>query len=350
VAVFGRDDGCAVVGGYVYRGIAYPELRGIYIYGDFCSGRIWGLQRNGETWLSEVVLSAGPPITSFGEDEAGELYLTDYLGHVYRVAAGPPVFTTDSAVNAASFGPGLTAGSLATIFGRGITVAPGIVSAEGLPLPPALSGVSVTVNGVPPPLCALADVNGQEQVNVQIPFEVEGQAQVSVVIENNGLRSSPVELELRPLQPEIFVREGLAAALHAVSNRPVTAAQPAQPGEVVAIFATGLGPVDPPVPTGIGASDVLVKTLSLPQVTIGGRAAAVLFSGLAPGFPGLYQVNVEVPVDTEPGDQEVVISMGGFSSKAAKMPVNSRSREVSSPIGSGPSEPAVVKRNALSTE
>jgi len=73
--------GCSVTGGYRYRGERYPELQGIYFYGDFCSGRIWGAfpDDNG-TWQSEELLVTGFNITTFGEDEPGELYVVDYDG------------------------------------------------------------------------------------------------------------------------------------------------------------------------------------------------------------------------------------------------------------------------------
>lgn len=78
---------CSVTGGYVYRGQRHPELRGIYFYGDFCSGQIRGLRRNGGAWLSEVMLDSGLQISSFGEDQDGELLVADYReGEIYRIA------------------------------------------------------------------------------------------------------------------------------------------------------------------------------------------------------------------------------------------------------------------------
>jgi glucose/arabinose dehydrogenase len=78
--------GCAVSGGYVYRGSSYPGLQGIYFAGDYCSGRIWGLQKNGSTWQSQELLNSGYQISSFGEDEEGELYLVDRTsGSVYQI-------------------------------------------------------------------------------------------------------------------------------------------------------------------------------------------------------------------------------------------------------------------------
>jgi glucose/arabinose dehydrogenase len=87
-------DGCAVTGGYVYRGSAYPAIAGVYIFADFCSGTIWGLSRAPDGTWRRAVLRAAPGghagYSSFGEDEAGELYLTALdRGIVYRVTAAP---------------------------------------------------------------------------------------------------------------------------------------------------------------------------------------------------------------------------------------------------------------------
>jgi len=80
------SDHCAVTGGYVYRGGDYPELGGVYIYGDFCSGDIWGLQKDGDQWQNEPLAATSYRISSFGEDEAGEIYLTDLAGGgVYKI-------------------------------------------------------------------------------------------------------------------------------------------------------------------------------------------------------------------------------------------------------------------------
>jgi glucose/arabinose dehydrogenase len=77
---------CAVVGGYVYRGQRYTRMRGIYFYGDYCTGRVWGLARDQAGGLETAELM-GPrfSISSFGEDENGELYVVDYGGTIYRL-------------------------------------------------------------------------------------------------------------------------------------------------------------------------------------------------------------------------------------------------------------------------
>ncbi len=83
--------GCAVIGGYVYRGSTYPALQGVYFYGDLCTGKIFGLVRNSNnTWSHSLITSTGFTISSFGQDEQGELYVVDYgNGVVYQITPGP---------------------------------------------------------------------------------------------------------------------------------------------------------------------------------------------------------------------------------------------------------------------
>jgi hypothetical protein len=77
---------CAVTGGFVYRGMEILGLQGVYIFGDFCSGKIWGLQQNGNSWDNQVLTSTTLRISSFGEDEAGNLYVADMGGGaIYRL-------------------------------------------------------------------------------------------------------------------------------------------------------------------------------------------------------------------------------------------------------------------------
>ena len=78
VAEYSHSLGCAVIGGYVYRGSALPEFNGIYLFGDYCSGNIWGLARDsGGVWQKQLLFHYPGSISSFGLDENGELYLVD---------------------------------------------------------------------------------------------------------------------------------------------------------------------------------------------------------------------------------------------------------------------------------
>jgi glucose/arabinose dehydrogenase len=78
-AEYSHTEGCSVTGGYFLRGADLPEWQGIYFYGDYCSGTIWGLARDGQgNWQAKNLFSSAFQITTFGMDEAGEIYLADY--------------------------------------------------------------------------------------------------------------------------------------------------------------------------------------------------------------------------------------------------------------------------------
>ena len=240
------------------------------------------------------------------------------------VAPDLPTYSAASITNGASFVAGVTSGGIVTIFGTGLTTdVTGIVLAEQLPLPTQLRGTSVTLSGIAAPLFAIANVDGQEQINLQVPYELTGQATATVVVDNNGMSSDPVEVNILPAQPGVFTVDGSTGAiLHASDFRLVSPADPAAPGEAVLIYATGLGPVSPAPPTGAPASASPLSLTSItPVVTVGGMVADVLFSGLAPGFVGLYQVNIAVPLSAPSGNLDVVILTGDQVSKAVKIAV-----------------------------
>ncbi|MFN8592952.1 MAG: PQQ-dependent sugar dehydrogenase [Thermomicrobiales bacterium] len=88
IADYAHDLGCSVVGGYVYRGEREPVLGGVYLFADFCSGRIWGLGRDATgDWVISEPVETGLNISSFGEDAGGEMYAVDLGGGLYRVRA-----------------------------------------------------------------------------------------------------------------------------------------------------------------------------------------------------------------------------------------------------------------------
>jgi hypothetical protein len=86
IAEYSHRQGTAVTGGYVYRGREHSELSGIYFYGDFTTGRIWGLQQaEPGKWARYQMLDTSHYISSFGEDENGELYVVAFGGYVYKI-------------------------------------------------------------------------------------------------------------------------------------------------------------------------------------------------------------------------------------------------------------------------
>lgn len=88
IAEYGRNEGCSVTGGYVYRGRQLPDLAGNYIFGDYCTGFVWTLTPQADgTWLRTLLLQAPAEITSFGEDAAGEVYVIIRKGTIYRITS-----------------------------------------------------------------------------------------------------------------------------------------------------------------------------------------------------------------------------------------------------------------------
>jgi glucose/arabinose dehydrogenase len=81
------SDGCSITGGYVYEGSRLPLLKNVYIYGDYCSGKIWALRQNGSEWMNESLFDTDFSITSFGLDALGDLYILDREGTIYKLSS-----------------------------------------------------------------------------------------------------------------------------------------------------------------------------------------------------------------------------------------------------------------------
>ena len=157
---------------------------------------------------------------------------------------------------------------------------------------------------------------------MQIPWEAAGQSQVSVAINNGLATSAAVNVTLSAAQPGIFLLDGVNGAIEHVSGVVVSAAAPAAKGEAVVVFCTGLGPVSPAVADGVAAPiSPLSYTSAQPTVTVGGQQATVLFSGLAPGFVGLNQLNVQLPANVASGSQDLIVAVGTAASNTAKIQI-----------------------------
>ena len=258
-------------------------------------------------------LSSGP-LALTGTAEVGGQTASAFgvFGDMESAAGLLTVIFQNGAVSAASFSPAPTPiapGSLVSLFGLNLAAEP--VAATTLPLPQSLDGVRVTVGGFPAPLLSLAAESGQ--INLQIPFELEGQSQAEVIVNNNGVLSQPETVSIGAA-PALFTLSqdgiGPAAAQHDSDSSNVTAGRPATAGEVIRLYATGLGAVQPGVESG-AAPGGLSRAAGTVTVTIGGQTAEAQFAGLAPNFAGLYQINVRVPAGVAAGDASVVVSVDG---------------------------------------
>lgn len=243
-------------------------------------------------------------------------------------ARAKPAIAGNGIVNAASFEPGkpVAPGSYVSIFGSGLS--DDVNQAHQLPLPLAIDFVNVSFDvpsaGLSLPGRLLYVSPGQ--INLQVPWELQGQSAAVVKVSIDFSLSEVFTLPLTEASPAFFEftdsNGSIAAASLDENNNAVGAANPALRGHVIQLYANGLGPVGNQPASGDPApGSPLAQTTSSPSVTIGGRQAAVAFSGLAPGFPGLYQVNVTVPPDANSGLQPVVINIGGISSKPSNLAV-----------------------------
>lgn len=237
-------------------------------------------------------------------------------------AIAQPTISSAGVVNAASTVPaqGVAPGSYVSIYGSNISLATDVASAANLPL--SLDGVSVSFDipsaGISVPGYLYYVSPGQ--VNIQVPWELEGQSSAQVKVSIGSNSGNVVTVPLAAYSPGIFLYgQSQAAALDENGNL-IGASNPAQRGHVISIYANGLGPVANQPASGMPApSSPLATTQSQPTVTIGGVATQVQFSGLAPQFTGLYQVNVTVPAGAATGSQPVVLSIGGVNSNTANI-------------------------------
>ncbi|MCB9384225.1 MAG: PQQ-dependent sugar dehydrogenase [Bryobacterales bacterium] len=304
------DGACSITGGYRYRGARHPSLDGVYFFADFCLTR---LEAGVET-SPGVFQRLGPrgidvAISTFGEDEQGEVYFASfYDGRIFRIdaPAEAPRLTQQGVVDAASFQAGTVApGSIVSIFGAGLAEQTAV--AAGAPLPTQLAGAQLwfTPAGgarVAAPVFFVSP----GQANVQVPWELAGAGSAQLTATAGSLESAAVTLAVTEARPGVFTMDqsggGQAAALiagAAVLAAPAGSfanARPARLGEYLEVFATGLGPVTQTPASGAASpSGPLAETVAQVRARIGGvDSVPVRFAGLAPGFVGLYQVNIEL--------------------------------------------------------
>lgn len=236
-------------------------------------------------------------------------------------AAGPLAFR-NGIVNAASFArfTPLAPGSIFSLFGRNLATAR--AEASGFPLPRELGEASVTLGGLPVPLF-YADSG---QVNGQVPLELAPGTMASLLVTRRGVAAPPDIVTVAPVQPGIFTVDQSGAGQGAILNAANELASPTRParaGEIVQVFGTGLGSTTPAVASGEPAPSNPPATVNNPvTVTIGGLNAPVHFAGLAPGFVGLYQVNVQVPSGVRAGSAvPLVLTQAGVGSNTVTLAV-----------------------------
>lgn len=257
-------------------------------------------------------------------DRGGTIYIGDTNNYRIRkitglVTTGGPILTSAGVTNGASFQTGVAPGGIVTIFGTSLGAPAGqVVAAWGA----SLGGVSVAFDGVPAPVYRVLNLNGQEQLSVQAPFSLFGKNSTSIVVTTASGSSAAVNVPVLAAQPGIFLLDAANdGAVHA-NGTIATAARPAVRGETVVLYLTGLGTVGNQPVSGQPASlTTLSTTVVTPQVSMGGSNALVVFSGLTPGYIGLYQINAVVPALVPSGSVDVSVTANGVVSNTAKIAV-----------------------------
>jgi uncharacterized protein (TIGR03437 family) len=239
-----------------------------------------------------------------------------------------PVISTGGVVNAASFsGAALGAGAVASIFGSGLAVS--TASASAVPLPTALGGVRVLVNGRAAPLFYVSS----GQINFQLPDGLSTRQVVngdpagfaSVRVERDGMASNYGYVDIRPSGAGIITYADNFAVAVKTDNSVIGPSNPAAPGDAVTVYWVGTSALTEAVTAGAPAPlDRLIRVNGTTTVSLGGQSQPVSFSGLTPGGVGLFQTNLTLTNQLPAGDLGLQLNVNGALSNVAKLSVRAR--------------------------
>jgi uncharacterized protein (TIGR03437 family) len=263
---------------------------------------------------------------------------TNYLINIYLKApamTGTGVFLNPQGiVNGANNTPITTQvapGEIITLFGTGLGPASPVTASA--PFPTTLGGVQVLINNTPAPVYSVTAT----QISAVVPYTAPTDGSfLNIQVVFNGAQSNVVNVYSGESSPGLFtIPPGgpfSGAIVHPADGSIVTSANPAKVGETVAMFLTGLGAVTGNVTAGSAAPTNPLATLKMPIfIAIDGVSATVQFAGLAPGFGGLYQVNVTIPAGVSKGDVGIFIET--TSGDPSNPDTNSINSEATIPIG-----------------
>lgn len=302
---------------------------GALLVGNFSDGKVNAFNAATGAPLGTLNDTTGNPIAipglwslNFGggaqNEDPGTLYITAGIGGgpnndpleshgLLASIEAAPSFVASGVQSAASFVAGpIAPNTWVQIKGNGLSTTTATWQVTGSTLPTEVNGVGVTINGAAVPVSFVSST----QVNFLVPSTLApGMAQIQTT--NNGLTSAPVTVNADPLAPAFFTigtnatsgnayiaAERLSGALIGPAAT-VANATPAEPGENIALFATGFG-------STIASGEALAVT---PSILIDGISAEVTFAGLV--GPGLYQINVQIPFNVSRGQDVLVVGASG---------------------------------------
>jgi len=292
-------------------------------FGDFCPsqpGQSAAPREEIDNWSGDT--SNGIWDIRIEDDEDNNVgFINSYTLRITGTRTTAPTFSANSIFDTASYQRGpLSPGELVWIAGSslGPTTTMTATFDQNGRLPTELGATSVTFDGIAAPI-NLASLN---VLQVQVPFELAGRSSTNVVVRTQGLSSAPVTAGLVATSPGLYTTGGSGTGqLNAVNPNGTRNGRqnPVDRGSFVSIFANGLGVTNPPVPTGqrTPSSPLSIATFPI-TASIGGQPAQVLYAGLAPGFVGLFQVNLAVPQNASIGEQiPVTLTINGVPSQSA---------------------------------
>ena len=235
-----------------------------------------------------------------------------------------PAISPNGIVNAASFESGkpVAPGSYVSIFGNNLSDTTNSETSLVLPLTIDFATVSFDVPSAKISVPGRMIFVSPGQVNVQVPWELQGQTSAQVKDTIDFTYGNVVTLALSDYAPAFFEIGGGNVAALDLSNKVIGASNPAQQGVAIQLYANALGPVNNQPATGDPAPLApLANCKGTAVVMVGGKTASTSFCGLAPGFPALYQLNTVVPTGLTPGANSITVSIGGQTSKASSIMV-----------------------------
>ena len=229
-----------------------------------------------------------------------------------------PSYSVASIVNSATNEPGAIApNTIISIYGQNLSFETKAISEAdivGLQLPTVLAGtgVRVFVGNIP----AVVYFVSPGQVNVLVPNNLRP-GSFHLQLTRDGRAGPAIRITLRPAAPALFPLDPTTAVATRADGSLVSWEQPAKPGEMVVLYATGLGPTNPNPPYGqVPHTAALIERLDELEVLLNGTAvetARIAYAGQTPGFAGLYQINLLLPDDAPP-NPEIRIAVGDDSS------------------------------------
>jgi uncharacterized protein (TIGR03437 family) len=280
----------------------------LYNIYDYTFDSSYSMSADGTVTQNFAFLELGPNGQALIDVGRGNNYQLAIGLHAPAYSGGGVYLNPIGIVNSASLAPitnSVAPGELVTMFGTGM--ASSTATAQRAGFPTSLDDVQVMVNHRLAPVYYVSPT----QINAIVPAATtENYATFQVV--SNGAVSNPVTVYTSATAPGVFTVNGsgygAGAILHADYSL-VSAQSPAQVGEIVLVFLTGLGATDPPTADGApGPTNPLSQMVSYLQVLVDGQVAPVNFAGLAPGLAGLYQINIQIPAGVRSGDDYLDIS------------------------------------------